>query len=79
MLQLGREPDLPQEPLDPDRARYFRVDHLDGGCAIVLQVVREVHGRHPAAAELALDYIVAGEGSLQARQSVGQEEGPGGG
>ena len=79
VLQLGREPDLPQEPLDPDRARYFRVDHLDGGCAIVLQVVREVHGRHPATAELALDYIVAGEGSLQARQSVGQEEGPGGG
>ena len=79
VLQLGREPDLPQEPLDPDRARHFWVDHLDRGRAVVFQVVREVHGRHPATSELALDHVMAGEGGLQARQGVGQEQGPGGG
>ena len=70
MLQPRRRTDLGQEPLAPERRAEVRVEDLDGDVAIVLEVVREIHGRHPARAELSLDPISGGEGVRQARGDV---------
>ena len=50
--------DLAQEPLTAERGAELGMQHLDGDVAIVLEIVREVDGRHAAGAELALDAIV---------------------
>ena len=55
VIQSRRDADLAQEALAGDRACEVGLEHLDGDVAIVLEVVREVDGRHAAAAELALD------------------------
>ena len=63
--QPRREPDLAQESLAPERLRELRLEHLERDVAIVLEVVREVHGRHAAGAELALDAVAVGERRVQ--------------
>ena len=50
-----------QEPLAAERGAEVGVQHLDGDVAVVPEVVREIHGRHAARAELALDAIAVGE------------------
>ncbi len=70
MAQLGREPDLAQKALGAERLRQIGLEHLDRDLAIVFEVAREVHGRHAARAELALDAIAVGEGGLKRRGGV---------
>src|SRR5512144_1949322 len=53
---------LAEEPLARLRAaREVRRQHLDGDVAVELHVAREVDDSHPAAAELALQRVFAGE------------------
>ena len=54
-LQPRGELDLAQEPLGAQRRGELGAEHLERDLAVVLEVVREVDGRHAAAAELALD------------------------
>ena len=61
MCQVNRDVDLLREPVDAYHGREFRVEHFDGDCASVAVVRRTIHGRHPAAAELVLDRVAAGE------------------
>ena len=65
VLQPRRESDFSQEALGPERGSQLRSERLQGDEAIVLQVAGEIHGGHPAAAELALDGVAVGEGILQ--------------
>jgi len=53
------------------------VEDLEGDKTVVLQVTGEIDRRHPAAAELALDRVAAGEGGLQVAELVGQAAIPG--
>ena len=55
MLQLRRRLDLGEEPLGAERGAEVRMQDLDRDVAVVLEVVREIDGRHAAGAELALD------------------------
>ena len=57
MLQVRRDPDLGQEPLDAKHGAEFRVQDLERNAAVVAPVAREVHRRHSAGADLALDVI----------------------
>jgi hypothetical protein len=50
-----------------------RGEHLDGDVAVELHVAREVDDAHPAAAELALEGVFAGEGSLEGEEVVGRK------
>ncbi len=82
MLQTRRRADLGEEPLAAERRAELGMEDLDGDVAVVLQVVREIHGRHAAGAELALDAIALGECGRQIFQRVchsgavvGDEEG----
>ena len=61
MLERRRRLDLDDEPLSAEHRRKFRFENFDGDFAIVLEVVREIDGRHAAGAELALDAIAVGE------------------
>ena len=61
MLQVRRDSDLGQEPLDADDRAELRVEHLERDVAIVPEIAREVDGGHSARADLALDDIAIGE------------------
>ena len=50
--------------------REFGLEHLDGDLALVLEVVREVHGRHTAGTEFAVDAVAVGQGGGGAGQGV---------
>jgi hypothetical protein len=62
MLEPGGEVDLPAEPLGAERRPRLGAENLEGDRPVVLQVVGEIDGRHPATAELPLDGIAPGEG-----------------
>src|SRR5206468_8220388 len=55
------------------------VQHLDGYFAMVLQVLGEVDGRHPAVAELALEVVAVGYCSSQLLKWIRQRRLPGSG
>ena len=78
MLQVRRGLDLGQEPFGADHGGEFGAQHLDGHAAIVAQVLGEIHGRHPAGAEFALDAIAVGKGRCETGQ-VRQHAVPGSG
>jgi hypothetical protein len=50
----------------PRTAASSRLEDLDGDLSLVPEVVRGVHGRHAALAELALDTIAVSQGGAQA-------------
>ncbi len=62
MLQIGRRPDLGEEPLGADHGGQLRLQHLDRDLAVVLEVLGQVHRGHAAGPELALDAVAVGEG-----------------
>ena len=66
MLQVGRGPDLAEEPLGADHGGELGPQDLDGDLAVVPQVLGEVNGGHAALAELALDPIAVGQRGGQA-------------
>ena len=66
MLETGRDLDLAQEPLGAQRGGQLRAEHLDGDLAVVLQVVREVNVRHPAAADFSAEVVAGRERGPQA-------------
>ena len=57
MLQLRRRPNLGQESLGADDRGEFSAEHLERDLSFVADVLREIHGRHPARAHLALDDV----------------------
>ena len=58
--------DLAQEAIGPDGVGELRLEQLDGDLAAVPQVVGEIDGGHPAAADHALDAVAAGERRTEA-------------
>src|SRR2546422_3796586 len=75
MSEARRDLDLPQEPLGADRGCELAPEHLDRHLAVVLPVLREVHGRHAAATELAVNGVTVrerrGEGGVRFGHSRG--------
>jgi hypothetical protein len=61
MLQSRGGADLGEEALAAECGAEVGVQHLDGDIALVLEVVREVHGGHAASAEFALDAVAVGD------------------
>ena len=53
VLQFRGGLDLAQKPLGPECGTEIRVQHLDRDIALVLEIVREVHGGHAAGTEFA--------------------------
>jgi hypothetical protein len=71
VLEVGGGPDLRQEPFGTEDRGQLGSEHLDGDLAVVLAVVGEIYGGHPALPELALDLVAVGQGGLQATEETG--------
>ena len=56
--------DLSQESFCAHQSGQLRAQHLDRDAAAVFHVLRHVDRRHAPAAQLALDGVAVGEGSL---------------
>ena len=61
VLQVGRRANLGEKALGTERGGEIRVQHLDCDIAIVLEIVREIHGGHAADTEFAVNAIAVGE------------------
>jgi hypothetical protein len=70
MLELGRDADLAEEALGSDGSRDIGREDLHGDGSAVLAIVRQVHARHPAPADLALDLVPTRERGPQAVQLI---------
>ena len=57
MVQLGGEADLGEEALAAEDGGEFRTQHLERDVPVVPEIVREVHRRHPALPQLALEPV----------------------
>ena len=71
VLEPGGDLDLAGEPLGAERGGQLGAQDLHRHLAVVLQVLGEIHGRHAALAELALDAVAGGEGRLQSGDQLG--------
>jgi hypothetical protein len=60
--QLGGDLDLLQEALRSQRRRQVVAEDLDGDLAVVLEIARQIHGGHAAAADFSVDGVAVGEG-----------------
>ncbi len=58
MLEVRRRLDLGQEPLGTDYGCEFWPEDLERHLTLVLDVLREIDGRHPTFTELALDPVL---------------------
>jgi hypothetical protein len=76
VVEAGRDLDLSQKPLRSEQGGELWLYDLDGDVAVVLQVFREVDGRHAAAAQLALDPVAAGQRGAQLFEGVAHERAP---
>ena len=65
MLERRGGLDLHHEALGAEHGQ-LGLEDLERDLAIVLEVLRQVHGGHATLAELALEEIAVGEGQLQA-------------
>ena len=72
MLQSGGELDLALETLSAERGRDRGQEHFERDKALVLDIVGEIHRRHAASAELALDEVALGQGVAQTGWDLGQ-------
>ena len=70
MVEPGGEADLGKEPLPAQHCGQLGLQHLERDVAIVLEVVGEEDGGHPAAPELPVDGVGAGESFLQPRAEL---------
>jgi hypothetical protein len=70
VLQRGGGLDLDFEPISAEDRGQLRLEDFDRDLAVVLQVMGEIHRRHTANAERALDVIAAGEGSRELRSGM---------
>jgi hypothetical protein len=71
VIERRGDPDLAGEPVGAEQRSELGPEDLDRHLAVMLEIVRQVDGRHPAPAELALEGVAAPEGGAEAFQLVG--------
>ncbi len=70
MTQLGRDTDLPQEPIGAEGSREVGAQHLDRDATVVLEIPCAVDGGHSTFTELPLDLVLLGESGPQLVERV---------
>ena len=73
MLQTSGELDLPQKSLAAQCHRDLGTQRLEGHETLVAHVAREIHERHSAPTQLAIDDVVAGECRVQFCKRIGHD------
>jgi len=69
--EARRRLDFPEESLGAERRGDLGPKDLDGDEATVAEIAREIHRRHPAAPQLALQRVAVGQGGFQAGELIG--------
>ncbi len=72
MLEPGDGANLAQEALGSEGGTELGVEDLQRDRSVVLEIVGEIHPRHPAPAELTLEPVAAGEAGLERGGEAGQ-------
>src|SRR4051794_3446431 len=62
MLEVSGNPNFSEEAVRTQRPGQFGMQHFECDEPIVLQVAREIHGSHTAAAKLALEHVAIAQG-----------------
>ena len=70
MDQLGGEPDLAVEALGPHQGAQLGAEDLERDEPAVAKIPGEIHHRHSAGAELALDIVAVLEGARQRTRHI---------
>src|SRR5689334_8162045 len=83
MLQVRRDADLAQKPLDTEDGAELRIQDLERDESLVTEVPREEDCSHAPAPELPLNHVAAGEcfvesGGVRVRHDSGSRRGGGG-
>ena len=65
MLKVGGNLDFTEEALDTQYRGQLRSENFDRDEAMMSQVAGEINSCHPPGADLALDLVAFGDGSLQ--------------
>jgi len=76
VLEVGGRLDLGQKALGAHHGGQLRLQDLERHLALVLEVVSQVNGGHPALADLADDLVAALQGGVQAGDGVGHGQDP---
>ncbi len=66
MLELRGGGDLLHEPVGAQDGGQLGLEDLDGHLPVVLEIFGQVHGGHPALAQLPLDAVAVRQGGGQA-------------
>ena len=77
MLEIRRDLDLGEKPLDAEHRAEVRLEDLERDVAVVAQIAREVDGRHAARADLTLDLVMRGERRAKLDERVHASRGRG--
>jgi hypothetical protein len=70
MLQVRGDANLAEKPLAAEHRGQLRIENLQGDAALVPDVAGEVDRGHPAASDLALDRVTAGQGDRERLERV---------
>jgi hypothetical protein len=70
MLQPRGHPDLALEPVGSHRSAELGMEHLECDWTVLLEIVRQIDGRHAASAELLLDPVPIRQAALQLLEPV---------
>ena len=70
MLEVGRDLNFCEKPLDAEDCGQLGAQHLEGDIALVPHVASEIHRRHAAAADLAVEIVPAREGRIESSEKV---------
>ena len=71
MLHLGDYVDFTWEPVGPHRRGELGAEDFEGDLAVMLEVLSQIHGRHPAHADFALNAVATAEGGGEKIELVG--------
>ncbi len=75
VLQLGRELDLAVEPLDVDARAHLGRQHLDHHAPAELDLLRQEHAAHAAAAQFLVEAVGAAQGGLEPGLKISGHDG----
>jgi hypothetical protein len=69
--ELGRDIDLAQEAIGPERLTQLGPEDLDRDRSLVLEITGKKNDSHATPTELTLESITVGEGRLEEIQQIG--------
>jgi hypothetical protein len=72
VLECGSYTDFVEEAVGPNGSRELSSKHLERDRAVMAKVVREVHRRHAAPAELTLDAVTVSQGGCEGFSDIRQ-------